>query len=407
MSNTFFCILPWLHLYIHPSGDVRTCCVGKTSVGNTKNNTLEENWNSDNLKKIRQELLNNQIPLNCEWCQFSEKHTGSSMRFQSNEKFKSEITKLVPLTAEDGHLEKFELQYVDLRFSNLCNFKCRTCNSEYSSAISYEENKQYSNSHIVYPGVTATDIDEQIIKQIPYLKRLYIAGGEPLVQRNHYDLLEHLVQSNRTDIELMYSTNLSLLTYKGKNILDYWKKFNVVEVNASIDGWKTGLEYWRKGAKWDVIVENVNLIKKETPHVRLGISPTVGWPNLWNLLDLIDFCVDTQFIDCSTIHINMLRTPMMYSLTSLPEFKKNLAKLRIENTIDKISNGPTKNGLHGLINFMFTESNEHFLVDFTKNTAILDSIRRENFFTAFPEHLDIKDYLYENYKKTPRRTYNF
>lgn len=410
-DSNFFCILPWLHLYVHPDGDVRTCCIGKDSLGTCKEKSLKEIWNSKEIKKIREELLKGKKSKNCESCVNSEYYTNDSMRIGLNNRFEDEVDLLKSQTQPDGSLETFKLQYIDIRFNNLCNFKCRTCNPEFSSSLSAEKNKYLNNDnpYIIFPGKTKFDLDEQLVDHILSLKRIYIAGGEPLVQQNHWNLLEKLIEYHRTDVEITYSTNLSLLTYKGKSVIDYWNKFSNVKVNASLDGWMKGAEYWRKGTNWNQIVHNIEQIKTTTPHVKLGIAPTIGWPNLWNVLDFIDHCIDTMFIDPANMHINLLHTPQMYTLTTLPEFKKKQAVNRIENTIDKLNKSIVKYeqlklSLKGLIEYTQSESTTAALQTFLKKTNIIDAVRKEDFFTAFPEHLDMKDYLYENYQKTSGRT---
>lgn len=396
-----------MHLYVHPTGEVRTCCIGQTPLGSCKTSDLNTIWNSHSLKNIRSELLVGNVPSNCEWCKLSETHTNDSMRIRMNKKFKNQIPKLVDLTTKDGIVKQFQLQYADIRFSNLCNFKCRICGPEFSSSILYERNKitDTQSSHLIFPGSDISDLNSQLEEHIPYLKKIYIAGGEPLIQKNHWELLDKLIKMNRTDIELMYSTNLSVLTYKGKYAIDYWNKFSIVEVNASIDGWNKESEYWRKGTNWNDIVSNVKNIRTESPHVRLGMCPTVAWPNLWNVLDLIDHCINTNFINPEHIHINVLQYPLRYALTTLPKFKKIDAIDRINKTLQQVIvnqiTGPLQSGLEGLINFIESESTERYLVDFIKFNAILDNVRNEDFFQIFPEHLDIKKYLYENYQKTP------
>ena len=55
----------------------------------------------------------------------------------------------------------------------------------------------------------------------------------------HWAILEELVERELFNVELAYNTNLLKLDYKGKNAIDYWKKFNVVYVGCSIR-WEKG-----------------------------------------------------------------------------------------------------------------------------------------------------------------------
>lgn len=395
-----FCIAPWVHMYLHTTGDVRTCCVGKDSIGSSKKDSLRDLWNSDSLKQIRNNLLIGKTITNCETCDRFEENKIHSLRQGLNSLFEDQIEDLKSKTLSDGSLLDFNLQYIDVRYSNFCNFKCRMCYDEYSSSIIEENNKlnKFQKEILIYPGKTEDDIITQILPHIKTARKIYFAGGEPLIQFQHWVILEEMIKYEKFDIEIFYNTNLSSFRYKDKSVLDYWKNFNNIKLMASIDGWKEPIEYWRKGTKWNIIEKNILKIKKTVPHVQLGTTTTIGWPNLWNALDFIEYCIETQFIDVDLINTNTLQTPLYYSLTSLPLFKKKLAKERILITINNlIKSNNTENllfsNLNGLIRFMESNSTEYSLKDFNKGNGNLDHIRSEDFFKAFPEHIDLKEFL--------------
>ena len=53
-------MFPWLHLNATPKGDVYPCCSNDYTdpVGNTKDNSLEEIFNSPKMKELRLDMLN-------------------------------------------------------------------------------------------------------------------------------------------------------------------------------------------------------------------------------------------------------------------------------------------------------------------------------------------------------------
>lgn len=400
MTAENFCVAPWVHLYVHPTGEVKTCCVGTSKIGNSKTHSLKEIWNSDTLKEYRKNFVDGKIGSNCQTCINFEKNGIHSLRQALNLLFDDEIENLKNQTTPDGSLEEFKLKYIDVRYSNFCNFKCRTCYDEYSSSILNEDNKEKgkNNNIIIFPGKTESDLVNQILDHVEHAKKIYFAGGEPLIQPEHWKVLDKLIELGKTDVELYYNTNLSSLRYKDNTVLDYWKQFDNITVAASIDGWKEPAEFWRSGTKWEVIVDHIRQIQQVTPHVKLGTTTTIGWPNLWNALDFVDHCIDTNFIDPSLISINVLQGPIAYSLTSLPQFKKNNAKMRIEQTLEKaeyanLNEGLLYSNLLGLLSFIDSKTTDFELKNFKRLTDRLDRIRKENFFEIFPEHTDIRDYL--------------
>lgn len=400
MATETFCVAPWVHLYVHPTGEVKPCCIGTSKIGDTKINSLKEIWDSDTVKEYRKKFLAGDFPSNCDTCARFEKNGIHSLRQSLNLLFQDELEELKSQTLPDGGMKEFKLKYIDVRYSNFCNFKCRSCYDEYSSAILNEDNKEKNKEGniIIFPGKDENELVTQVLDHVEHAKKIYFAGGEPLIQPEHWKVLDKLIELGKTDVELYYNTNLSSLKYKDKNILNYWKKFTNIIVAASIDGWNEAAEFWRSGTKWNTIADHVQQIQQQTPHVRLGTTTTIGWPNLWNALEFIDHCIDTNFIDPNFIYINVLQGPEVYSLTSLPAFKKIAAKNRITETLNKLKtlkldNGLLYSNLSGLISFIDSKSTEGKLKVFNDVTSRLDRLRNENFFEAFPEHNDMKPYL--------------
>ena len=55
-----FCMFPWLHLNVTPKGDIYPCCSNDYTdpFGNTKETSLKEAFNSDKMKQLRLDMLN-------------------------------------------------------------------------------------------------------------------------------------------------------------------------------------------------------------------------------------------------------------------------------------------------------------------------------------------------------------
>ena len=103
------------------------CYSDATHVGNLNDNTLEEVFNSDLMKKIRVDMMNNVKSESCERCWKQEENGAHSMRMRANESWKHHVEDSMSRTNPDGSVEDMKLPYWDFRFSNICNFKCRSC----------------------------------------------------------------------------------------------------------------------------------------------------------------------------------------------------------------------------------------------------------------------------------------
>ena len=257
------CILPWIHQYGDLAGSYGLCCF---SIYQNENNSFGKGmrpskaFNHPFMKSTRLAMLNNEEVSACNICYDWEKNGIESHRERMNIRF-SEYSFLYDKTFSDGHINSPPI-YLDFRFGNLCNFKCRMCGSFASSSWSKEAKfhgmmKETDPNHFDY-WTDNEDFWEDIDQIKKYIRVIYFAGGEPFVQEGHYKLLEFLVDNKCTDIEISYNTNLS---YDGKfkkyKIEDLWEKFTKVELWPSIEGFGEKAEYGRKGLNWKLFESNV------------------------------------------------------------------------------------------------------------------------------------------------------
>ena len=149
-----FCILPWIHLHPRPDGRVTLCCVDHiNSVGSFQTHTLTEIANSDEMNLIRKKMMNNFPVKNCSQCSEREASGGVSYRINSNKKYDGLITELRGQTTASGQIQyPFKMLEMNIRYSNLCNFACRTCGGENSSKWRQENKEEISviNMSVIY-----------------------------------------------------------------------------------------------------------------------------------------------------------------------------------------------------------------------------------------------------------------
>jgi len=415
LNSKTFCIYPWMHQYVGPQGEVKPCCIfdpnGK-GVGNIKDAPLSKVWNNDATKQVRLDMLNGVEVPGCSVC---SKRVGVTRvhRDEANDMWISRSTEALNSTLEDGTVPEHKLKYIDARFNNLCNFRCRTCSPHFSTSWheDYEKlrnvnaEKQYVKP-LQIPGNTDTQLLDEIWTHLPEVDRIYFAGGEPLMQIEHYKILEELINIKHTGshfkpLWLLYSTNFSKLSLGKHSVLEYWKKFNRVTINASLDGSYKKAEYWRKGTDWAEIVQNRILLKKECPRVMFNINFTLSWVNAFDLLDLHKEWVELNYININALNASLLDQPSIYSLKSIPTWKKKKIEDAFRKHIDwmtsKKASDKIKNQFIDAINFMYsndTGDNFEGVSRFMTATTELDNLRNENFWDVYPEHTDMKEFIY-------------
>jgi len=417
-NSKTFCIFPWIQQYIGPPGDVKPCCVydNKAEIGSLKENTLAEIWNNDKTKQMRLNFLNGIEEPNCSICNrraglgHAHKNEYNRIFFDGDE----EVRKIVESTNPDGSLDEHKLYYIDVRYNNLCNLSCRSCSPHCSTSWVLDHRKLYNivekrekDDGFQFPGKTEGQALEEILPHLATAKMIYFAGGQPLMQKEHYEVLNKLIELGNTDLEIRYNTNFSNFKLKKyDNVLEYWKKFSNVHVYASLDGSYEKGEYWRNGIDWKQVVENRKQMMEECPHVHFMISYTLSWPNAFDLVKFHREWADLGYLQPDHMMVNPLDTPPYYCLKNIPDWKKAEIEKELQKNIDWLESFgepyPIISMYRTAIKFMWDKNGQYYngidesLKEFSKVTTRLDEIRDQSFFDVYPEHINIKNYLIHN-----------
>jgi len=338
-NKKYFCILPWIHFHVSQNGRVSPCCNNNRYLGNVQQNSINEIWNGKLFEELRTQFKNNIPDKRCVHCYNIEASGKKSIRQISNEKYTNELNRV--------KTNKPEPIYLDIRFSNICNFKCKTCWHGNSSAWFKEGSKQNASNERIIKAFTNNF--NEVINLLDDVKEIYFAGGEPLIMEEHYQILEELEKRKLFDIELRYNTNFSKLNFKDKNILEIWKKFKTVHISASIDAaFKLG-EKIREGFNWEQFILNRKQMLYVCPEIYFEIAPTVSTLNIFNLPELHQELVNQKLIGINNIYLNFLERPQEYNLKSLTENSKLKAIESIQTHINWLS----KNGAGTAIVYQF------------------------------------------------------
>ena len=385
------CLMPWVHLYVDTNGNAKACCNTSITYGNVNNESIESIWNGESIKKFRKNLLEGHKDKRCASCFKREAVNKSSIRTETLDSYKTYL-KWLPKTSSDGTCKESKPVYLDIRYSNVCNLKCRTCWHGASSSW-FNDAKLLKTNFGDKALIKATPENEQLIEDLftfdTELAEVYFAGGEPLRMEEHYSFLDSLLAKNQTDLHLRYNTNLSALTLKGKRALDYWKKFKKITLAVSIDAIGEKAAYIRSGLNWGKFLENIKLIKEQCPHIKIQIAPTVSNLSILSLCDLHQFFVENNLIKMNDIYLNILDRPNYYNCKNLPKSVKEKSKENLIAHIDWLNENNASQVVikefEAVFEYMMTPANASDLKAFVKETEKLDTIRNEDFKSIFPE----------------------
>ena len=393
-DSKYFCMLPWTHLHAYPNGNAYPCCLAKHEypIGSMKKNSIQELWNSKDMKTMRTNMLHNKPSKQCAKCYEQESHGWTSMRESANTHFGHHIDK-IRQTTEDGEYKDVNMVYWDIRFSNLCNLSCRSCGPMFSSNW-YDDQKALwgytDHGKITYAGKTKLDAYDQLIEYMPMVEQIYFAGGEPLIMEEHYKILKELIRLGKADsVRLIYNTNFTRMSYKDLNVLDIWPQFKDVSVGASLDAMGDRAELMRNGTIWADVERNREEMLKKCPNVDFYISPTVGVFNHEHVIDFHKDWIAKGFIRPQDLNMNMIQDPEHYRIDILPESIKKRVSIRYKEHIAMIKPldhlGRATSGFESALSMMMSNDNTHMIPKFKQITQQLDQRRSQKTIEIFPE----------------------
>ena len=387
------CIIPWVYLEIFPEGTVTPCCANNLPLGDIKTTSLEEIWNGEKMNQFRRSLFAKNLPSSCQSCVETEKLGGQSLREKYNDFFNSSFSSVADNTNEDGSLKTISFKGWDFKVSNKCNFKCRMCGPRLSSAF----------TGVIQEHAKDLNIDQFVDNNIDHFELIEFAGGETLLMDEQYELLEKLINRGRTDVELWYNTNMSVLSHKGKNILDYWDKWNPdkLTIFASIDEIGDRAEYIRKGTRWEIVDKNLKTIAGQK--FKRHVNTVVSCFNVFRLPEIIKHLTDIGYIDqrfgysnfdlsifgdtgeCVPLSIEVL--PPKFKLQTKQKLISFINDYNLEHTVD-ISG----KFIH-ILKLLSNELNMKSLCNFLTQNIDMDKKRNESLVEVIPEFKEvIKEY---------------
>ena len=436
-----FCVLPWIHFATRPNGDMRLCCNANSSgagtdheIGLVKNETGRpanfgretpmSAWNNEYMKDVRLTMLEGKIPASCAKCHKEEFNGVASKRIWETGTWVEDgidLPELIKQTEEDGTVPE-SLVYLDLRLGHTCNLKCIMC-SPHDSSMWVADHKK------VYPIFQAKELKEQMAwnsdtfdnywyenpdfwkemyAQIPNLKQVYFAGGEPLLIKEHKLFLEEIIRQGYADkILVRYNTNGLLVN---DEIIELWKKFKKVKVGFSIDAVGDRNYYIRYPSDWDTIERNLHKLDNTPNNIQVSIATAIQILNIKHLPELAKWKIQQNFKKVNfenvtdgieagggIINMHLLYIPTFLSIRCLPEYDKEeirksfadlatwlYANYRQDEDFWKQNPYGWKRW-QAVLDFMDAEDHTAQLPAFVEYIEKMEAVRGTEFVNTFPE----------------------
>jgi organic radical activating enzyme len=431
-----FCLAKWTQVTMHLHNGMTHSChhpaPHKIPLDEIKTNPTALH-NTRFKKEKRREMLTGKRPEECNYCWKVEDSSNSF----SDRVFKSSEPWSEPFLNEIKGLNwraNYNPKYVEVSFSNTCNFKCSYCSPMFSSKW-MEEIERYGG----YPTSTAFN-DLTWVKstnQLPYknsdenpyvesfwnwwpslyndLHTFRITGGEPLLSKDTWKILEFISENKTPNRKLNLSINTNLGSPKhliekfvtlAKKIIDE-DRVNEFIIFTSCEAYGGQAEYIRNGLDFNLFLGNVEYILKELPKVTINVMATFNALSVFGYNQLIDKIFELKqkyqnkeryWISAIQLDTSYLRWPQHLSVKILENSEKNL----ILESAKKAFYYATPEFTHNHYGFSDVEvqkikriydyamSNDSFDVKTNQNDFVMfvdehDVRRGTNFLETFPE----------------------
>src|SRR6056300_85876 len=235
------CWSSYYELNLTTKGFISSCCVQdlEISVDWNKVDNLED-WFVTNeiLNKTRKDMnMGIEIP-ECQSCWIQESQGFKSRRVLKKIYHSGDVPTSTPT-----------IRNLDLRLSNKCNLQCKMCTVTDSSQL-YNlgiELKDKGITDLLYqPDIVTHDIPTtkllNLVLDLPNLKFIRFAGGEPFIMNEVEDFLQKLIDNNKTHIEIEFITNCTTVK---QSVINKLKQFDNIAIACSIDAVGEQFEYQR------------------------------------------------------------------------------------------------------------------------------------------------------------------
>ena len=340
------CKAPWNHIQINAEGTINPCCMFSPTIYHKEYRNLQEAFDGPENLDLRKRMLNGESIKGCEKCDLYESLNKYSYREHFDMKYDSST------------LKNPKIRELEFALDNVCNFKCVTCSSRFSSKWYNDDLKlielgipRHSEAISKRKKIlkNVNNLDDLDLSELNYLK---LIGGEPFINDAYIDILKKL---NLENLELALITNNSVFPEKW---IDLIMKVKTLNLQISIDGVYEVGEFVRSGMNFKKFTENLIRWKKlseiETK-IDIKFNFVVHSLNILNLkstikyLEDMGFRIEVKHIKEQKLEIDFLKEPYYINLSYLPISLKKI----IENKLDFNLNG--KRDM--IVDFMY--SNEH------------------------------------------------
>ena len=295
---------------------------------------MDEFWNGPFMKDVRKKMLAGEKVEACALCDHSS-YSKNQLRRHFNTFFKEQIDEIKQQTVADG-----ETQFKPISFDyriNQCNFKCRMCGPRSSSSWGREVGWDQKYADYIQKNKYQLKLADQDIYQAIEQQRiseLYWAGGEPLIMKRHWEIMNKVVQRGFADqVMVRYNSNLSQISWQNSSLVDLLRPFRLVQFFASIDGVGKVGEFIRTGLDFEQWLTNVKVLRdSQLSNLVLELDFTMTLPGLLGLEEML-VCANELGLKIRGKMVNPELETVLMSPLSLPKPLLHSLVINVESRV--------------------------------------------------------------------------
>jgi sulfatase maturation enzyme AslB (radical SAM superfamily) len=310
-----YCPLPFINIYAELDG-FDPCCTWRRFDAEDIILDVNEAFNGIKIKQIRQDMIDGKQISNCEDCYHDEKIGQKSFRQEAIDTW--------------GVVTVPNLQYLDVVFDNICNLKCRGCNSTASHQWYDEEREIYGKPFVEKKYIRNSTLHTM---DATHLKHIRISGGEPFFSKDCEQFLKNLRDKDLIkNIDLTFATNCTIIP--NSSMHQSLLECNDLTVVLSIDGVGSLNDYIRSPSKWNNCVKTMSYFDtlidlRKNKKTTIAFRTTVYIYNV-NKLKEIDLFFKETFPRFSESKKHVSLEPTMLSIKHMPQDLKKLVRPSVE-----------------------------------------------------------------------------
>ena len=357
-----------------------------------ENTSAKEFFNSEPIKEMRRKASCGEKIDGCRKCYELESSGIKSMRQRDNQEQQETVGKV-------GTKEHQDVIYsFDFRAGNICNLGCVMCNPSTSSKLDslFTEHgaKSFSPKFQTlndlgpiydFKGWSKNDeLIEPLLEDIEQVTRLWLMGGEPLLNKSSFRLLDRLKDKGK-DLELEISTNVTIMN---DEILEKLKRFNT-RIKCSIDGTGSVLNYIRYPADGSEI--EANLIKIIESDIPFDVVYTVNVLNIFEIENFVYWLNGLGEKAGKSISLglaNIVIYPDYLDIRNLPSEVKVRATEELKALLSMqkgLRRVDFENGVYSVIDFLNQDGDFEVLKSGWKYLEKFDEVRGLNWKNIVPQ----------------------